>query len=43
MSELLCKELPDGRHACVIPLTYGRARIVTSFPDEKHYLYADGW
>ena len=36
------KDLPDGRHACVIDLTFGRARIVVS-RDDRHLTYDDGW
>lgn len=39
-----CRDLPDGRHACVMPLTFGRARLVVVADLEfVHYLYDDGW
>lgn len=36
------KDLPDGRHACVVPLTYGRARVVVS-DNTDHIEYLDEW
>lgn len=29
-----CRDLPDGRHLCVAPLTFGRARLLVS--DDTH-------
>lgn len=36
------KDLTDGRHACVVPLTFGRARVVVS-DNTDHIGYDDGW
>jgi hypothetical protein len=36
------KNMPDGRHACVSPLTFSRARIVIA-DDDRHYQLYDGW
>ena len=33
--------LDDGRTAEVIPLTFGRARLVVGWP--QHQSYEDGW
>lgn len=35
------KIMNDGRTAEVIPLTFGRARIVVGWPDEQEY--ENGW
>lgn len=36
------RELPDGRWAVVIPLTFGRGRVVVQ-PKEHAKIYDDGW
>lgn len=36
------KDFEDGRHACVVPLTFERARIVIS-EDDGHYFVSDSW
>jgi hypothetical protein len=36
------RSLPDGREAAVIPLTYGRARIIVSERPES-VCYEDAW
>jgi len=35
--------LPDGRIAEIIPLTYGRARLVVTTVEDYGYTYDDGW
>lgn len=35
------KLLPDGRELSLLPLTYGRARLVVGPPDSP--FYDDGW
>lgn len=35
------RDLPDGRRGWVIPLTFGRARIVVGPADST--FYDDGW
>jgi hypothetical protein len=40
-TEYFCRVLPSGVHACVIPLTFGRARIVLNHVE--HLSYYDGW
>lgn len=37
-----CRDLPDGRHLCVMPLTFDRARVVVAAVG-IHYQYDDGW
>jgi len=37
----MLKQLPDGRTVEIIPLTYGRARIVIGHPDDLSY--DDAW
>ena len=37
-----CRDLADGRHACVVPLTFGRARIVVA-ARMVHFVVDDGW
>lgn len=37
------KTLPDGRIAEVVPLTYGRARITVSRPEDYGLFVADSW
>jgi hypothetical protein len=34
--------LPDGRELCVLPLTFGRARLTIGPPVQEGW-YADGW
>ena len=41
-SPLFSRVLPDGRTADVIPLTYGRARIVVGKEPER-FGYDDAW
>jgi hypothetical protein len=36
------RDLPDGRHATVIPLTFGRARICVA-PARADRFYVDMW
>lgn len=38
------KDMPAGRrgHSCVVPLTYGRARIVWA-EDDEHIYVQDSW
>lgn len=38
-----CRDLPDGRHLCVMPLTFGRARLVISKTSSHEGSYEDGW
>ena len=40
---LACRDLPDGRYLCVMPLTYGRARLVISLGGSHEGGYEDGW
>ncbi len=36
------RDLPDGRHLCVMSLTFDRARLIVS-DDAAHTWYRDGW
>lgn len=36
------RDLPDGRHLCVVPLTFGRARLLVS-NDAMHSTYEHGY
>jgi len=36
------RTLPDGRHAEILPLTFGRARIIVARSAEW-MMYDDGW
>lgn len=40
--DLFEKELPDGRYVSVIPLTFGRARLLISESKDSP-IYEDGW
>lgn len=37
------KTLADGRIAEIIPLTFGRARIIVAQPEWAGFCYDDGW
>lgn len=36
------RDLPDGRHLCVVPLTFGRARLLVN-DDASHTWYRHGY
>lgn len=36
------RDLVDGRHLCVVPLLYGRARLLVS-PNDRHMIYDDAY
>lgn len=36
------KDFPNGDHACIMPLTFGRARIVIA-DNDRHLWWDDGW
>ena len=40
MTFLASRQLPDGRLAAVIPLTFGRARLTVG---QNRCTYDDGW
>ena len=40
---LLCKELDDGRHACLLPMTFGKVRLVVETQEYKHETVENGW
>jgi hypothetical protein len=37
-----CRDLDDGRHLCVVDLTYGRARLLIS-SNACHLTYDDAY
>lgn len=35
MTTYRCKDLPNGKHACILPMTFGKWRIVVGPPGHK--------
>lgn len=41
-NDLAGKQLPDGRYASIMAMTYGKVRLVVS-PSKDALWYDDGW
>ena len=41
--EIMCRDLPNGKHACLIPMTFGKTRLVVTSDQYHHMTYDDGW
>lgn len=40
---IACRDLPNGLHGCLMPMTFGKARLVVASQVDKHEIYDDGW